>query len=546
MSENFDVAKALGVEEHLNAVSYDVPADYIPSDFALEFVTFIKLVNGAEGEENKTPLFHYLMLDTIMCGENWIANMCYRGSAKTTVMGEYLFLFIGVYGAVPGFGPVNLALYVSDSIENGVKNMRKNLEFRWENSDFLREYIPITRFTDVRWEFHNADCRCKLCSPDSIDKSNVLIVKGYGAKTGVRGAKEMGTRPQLAVMDDLISDEDARSATVISAVEDTVYKAVNFALHPENNMRIWSGTPFNARDPLYKAVESGAWKANVFPVCEQFPCTREEFRGAWDDRQGYDYVKGEYEKAVKMGKVNTFNQELMLRIMSEEDRLIKDEDIRWYKHDTILTNKGRYNFYITTDFATSEKESSDYSVISVWAYNNNGDWFWVDGVLARQTMDKNIHDLFRLAQKYSPQSVGVEVSGQQGGFIPWIQDQMMVRNCWFSLASENNKSQPGIRPNTNKLVRFNTVVPLFKAGKIYFPTEMKGNHVVAEAINELSLVSNGGFRSKHDDFIDTISMLMVMSAWKPSEAGELSQTSDGMWELDEPTENNDQLSSYIV
>lgn len=533
MSEDFDVAKALGVEEHLNTVNYSVPDDYVPSDFALEFVTFIKLVNGAQGEENKTPLVHYKMLDTIVAGGRKIANLCHRGFAKTTVMGEYLFLFIGVYGEIPGFGKVPLALYVSDSIENGIKNMRKNLEYRWENSDFLKEYIPKTRFTDVRWEFSNAD-------------GNTFIVKGYGAKTGVRGAKEMGTRPVMAVLDDLISDEDARSATVISAVEDTVYKAVNFALHPKRKMIIWSGTPFNAKDPLYKAVESGAWSVNVFPVCEQFPCTKEEFRGSWADRFDFDYVKSEYEDAIKLGMVHTFNQELMLRIMSDEDRMIQDDDIRWYKHDSIISNAARYNFYITTDFATSEKESADYSVVSVWAYNNNGDWFWVDGVCARQTMDKNINDLFRLAQKYKPQSVGIEVSGQQGGFIPWVQDQMMVRNCWFTMASENNTNKPGIRPNTNKMVRFNTVVPWFKAGKIYFPTEKKGNSVVAEALNELSLVSLSGFRSKHDDFIDTISMLASMTPWKPSEIGEVHENSDGMWEIEEPTENYDQLKSYIV
>ena len=448
-------------------------------------------------------------------------------------MGEYLFLFIGQYGQIPGFGTVPLALYVSDSIENGVKNMRKNLEYRWENSDFLKEYIPVTRFTDVRWEFNNAD-------------GNKFIVKGYGAKTGVRGAKEMGTRPVLAVMDDLISDEDARSATVISAVEDTVYKAVNYALHPKRKMTIWSGTPFNAKDPLYKAVESGAWAVNVFPVCEQFPCDKKDFVGSWPDRFDYEYVKGEYDDAVKLGMVHTFNQELMLRIMSEEDRMIMDEDIRWYKYASIVDNRARYNFYITTDFATSEKESADYSVISVWAYNNNGDWFWVDGVCARQTMDKNIDDLFRLSQEYKPQKVGIEVSGQQGGFVPWIQDQMMVRNIWFTLASENNTNKAGIRPNTNKMVRFNTVVPWFKAGKIYFPTEKKANFAVAEALNELSLISLSGFRSKHDDFLDTISMLASMTPWKPSEIGEVQESSSGLWELDEPTENGDLLKSYIV
>lgn len=528
-----DTRKARNVEQYLEDIIYNDDKDYVPTDFALEFVNFIKLVNGAEGEEHLTPVLHYRMLDLVQGNKQDIVNMLFRGSAKTTLLGEYLFLYLGVYGHLPGFGEIKLALYVSDSIENGVKNMRKNLEYRWENSDFLRQYIPKTRFTDVRWEFNNLS-------------GKRLVVKGYGAKTGVRGTKEMGVRPNLAVLDDLVSDEDARSATVIASIEDTVYKAIDYALHPTKKKTIWSGTPFNSRDPLYKAVESGSWYVNLYPVCEAFPCAEEDFKGAWEDRFTYAYVKRQYEKAVRVGKLDTFNQELMLQIMSDEDRLIQDSDIQWYKHKNVLDNKGMFNFYITTDFATSEKTSADFSVISVWALNNNGDFFWVDGICKRQLMNQSIDDLFRLVQEYSPQQVGIEVSGQQHAFIVWLQGEMMRRNVYFTMASEHNSNKPGIRPNTNKMERFNIVVPWFKLGRIYFPTERKLGTEVMEAMAELRLASANGFKSKHDDFIDTISMLASLKTWKPSQISTITKKDDsGIWEM-EDDDTVDYLGSYIV
>ena len=524
--------EAKTVEEWLNTTDYGDNIGYTPSAFALEFINFIKMVNGEEGEEHKTPPVHYKMLDTIAGDESHIVNMCHRGMSKTTMMGEYLFLYLAVYGGIADFG-VELAIYVSDSIENGVKNMRRNVEYRWQNSEFLQKFIPHTRFTDVRMEFTNVD-------------GKKLIVKMYGAKTGVRGAKELGRRVDLAVLDDLVSDEDARSATIISSIEDTIYKAIDYALHPTKSKTIWSGTPFNSRDPLYKAVESGAWVVNVYPVCEEFPCKKEDFKGSWEDRFHYDYVKGKYDRALKAGKIDTFNQELMLRIMSDEDRLIQDHEIKWYKHSQVLQNKGMFNFYITTDFATSEKTSSDFSVISVWAYNNNGDWLWVDGICKKQLMDKNIDDLFRLCAEYQPQQVGIEVSGQQGGFIPWIQREMLTRNCYFNLASENNTTKPGIRPNTNKLQRFNIVVPWFKMGKVYFPEEMKSGECLAEIMVELRLASASGFRSKNDDGIDTISMLGSITPWKPSYVTpKIEDDKNRMWE-DDIEEGVGTLGSYIV
>ena len=45
------------VDEYLNEVSYKPDPNYIPSEFALDFVNFIKLVNADRGgEENKNLL----------------------------------------------------------------------------------------------------------------------------------------------------------------------------------------------------------------------------------------------------------------------------------------------------------------------------------------------------------------------------------------------------------------------------------------------------------------------------------------------------------
>jgi predicted phage terminase large subunit-like protein len=233
--------------------------------------------------------------------------------------------------------------------------------------------------------------------------------------------------------------------------------------------------------------------------------------------------------------------------MSDEDRLVQDGDIIWYERNRLLKNKGAYNFYITTDFATSERSSADFSVISVWALNSNGDWLWVDGICKRQLMDQNIDDLFRLAQMYKPQQVGVEVAGQQGGFIQWIQREMTNRNNYFTLASEGNSNRPGIRPATNKMQRFNIVLPWFKTKKIWFPEEMKKDLIIIEAMEELSLASAAGFKSKHDDFIDTISMLGSLNSWRPSQEVQSSINSDNsvIWD-DEDEDASSYYDSYIV
>lgn len=236
----------------------------------------------------------------------------------------------------------------------------------------------------------------------------------------------------------------------------------------------------------------------------------------------------------------------MLQIMSDEDRLVHDNDLQWYSLSHLMDKRDNFNFYITTDFATSEKESADYSFISVWAVNHKGYYFWVDGICERQTMDKNLDDLFTLVVKYNPQSVGVEVSGQQAGFIPWIQREMFNRNVFFSLASNSKDGSLGLRPTTNKMERFNITLPDFKLKRFYFPIDKKFSKPLKELLLELSQASVGGFRSKHDDGLDTISQLAMMNIWLPSARDSLTLNPNGVYTDDCESQTNHKLSSYTV
>jgi hypothetical protein len=238
-------------------------------------MNWIKLVNGGIGESHKTPPVNLKMLDKVTEPSSYIANLCFRGAAKTTLFGEYFFLFLGMFGYLPNFGRVPCAIYVSDSMDNGVKSLRKNMEFRYNSSDFLREWIPQITFTDNYIEMVNRE-------------NQRFGLKMFGAKTGLRGTKIFGLRPPLCVLDDLVSDDDSKSKAAMIAIKDTVYKGVNHALDPTRRKVVFNGTPFNSEDILIEAVESGAWDVNVWPVCEQFPCEPEKFAGAWEDRFTYD------------------------------------------------------------------------------------------------------------------------------------------------------------------------------------------------------------------------------------------------------------------
>jgi hypothetical protein len=429
----------------------------------------------------------------------------YTVTHNTTLFAEYLILYIAVFGGLPHFEDITVAIYVADSMENGAKKLRGNVESRYLNSDFLQQLLPRERckFTDALLVFENIE-------------GKKLYVDLFGVKTGVRGVKHEGRRVDLIICDDLLSDKNAESPTIINDINNVIDKAIAHMVNPNKYAFIWSGTPFNKNDPLYTSVESGAYKVNAYPVCEKFPCSKEEFRSAWGDRFTYQYVMAKYKKAKAKGNVQSFYQELMLKVIDEDTRLIHENDIRWYDSKTLLMYKKAYNFYITSDLATSISVKSDYRAICVWALNCNNDWFLVDGVLNKLELSDNIDKIFEFASKYKPLEVGIEVTGQQGGFISWIETEMIRRNIFFNLASANNSGLAGIRPTSNKFERFLTVVPRFKLKKMYLAKDQKNLPLVVEFLEEVLNCSNKTFQSKYDDVADCISMLQYLNISIPS------------------------------
>lgn len=486
------------LDEYLNDISYLPRVGYVPSAFALKFVNFIKLV-GAD-ESDLTPEVHLLMLDGLAGTKENIVNLCFRGLGKTVVFAEYLNLYLGTFGVIDGFGTVNGMLYVSDAMDNGVKNFRSNVETKYNNSPFLQFWIPEANFTENFIEYRRKD-------------GSQFGTRMYGAQSGIRGTKIYGQRPQLVVMDDLIkSDEDAASAAVMSKIRNSVYKGIIPALDPKHRKVILNGTPFNKSDIMCEAVENGAFHVNVWPVCEEWPCAKEDFRSAWPDRFTYEAVKKNYELIGP----TAFAQEMMLRLTSDDERLLLDTEIKTYSYKQWMQSRPAYTTYITTDFATTEDKKSDWTVASVWAVDYKGNFRWIGGFLKKQLMDATVDGLFELVDRHAPLGVAIEVTGQQGGFIPWLVREMNGRKTYFNLLSHANGGKPGFRVVKSKLQRFHEVVPLFKAGKILLPNDMDEHPWMKEFWVEIRLATKNGLKSKHDDVLDTVSQLYLIDPVLPA------------------------------
>ena len=517
--------------------------NYVPSDEALKFIAFIR---ACDIEENANAEIHYRLADKYFSKDKQILIESFRGSAKSTLM-LWLVIYTAIRGELPGFGRVGFIAFVGDSAEGGVKNFFRNIAGKIDRSPLLKSLLTILRKTDDEMELKNT-------------KGVELCLKGFGANTNIRGVLYKNLRPDVVILDDITTNEAINSEVIQKTINNNFYKAIVPILHPTEYKMFFIGTPISERDLISQLSNNSKWVVHKFPVCKKFPCTEEEFEGAWEDRFTYKAVKEKYDFYKEAGTLQAFYQEYMLELTDLSTLLVTEEDIRWFDPTLVYKNKGMYNIYITTDFATSTKRSADYSTIGIWAISSNSDWLLIDGQCKRQTMQDNIDDLFRYVSKWKPISVGVESSGQQGGFLSILQEMMMQRNIWFTLASKQGSREPGIRPTKDKVQRFVTgVQPKFKQGKVWIPkpeiakdTNPNLYKLVEELNSELSRFTlAGGVKAlKHDDAIDLLNQLSEMDVYSPSEDFGIEKTvveGDTLWTgiLQDEDDDMDSKNSLI-
>lgn len=534
---------------------------YIPSDFAIEFIIFIRLVLGEE-PENTSPKAHYFFIDCVFQQANvkpffMIRNIDYdelkdrvvilasREFSKSTLV-AYLILYMAAKGKVPGFGKVNYGLYVADSMRNNVETTMTTIKKVYQESKYLKSLFEDTRLIQTEVSFirkpttrkeidaYQQAINVEKLRPDEVPgrMKRTFTLVGIGANTGGRGSRDGLARPDFTIFDDMLpSEAEANSDVILAKVESTIESDILPGMNNNGNFSIMIGTPYSKKDPVYRRIEQGTWLPVVFPRGNMLPTDEKTFISVWEDRHSYKNCRKDYVRAMKAkdagdsSKLRSLLQEHYLRISSDEDRMITDSMVQWYNRTDIERRLTQYNVYMTTDFTTTGSSGSDMSGIAVWALGSNNDIFMLDLCLRRQELEEQYEEVFRMNKywaKHSTKSItiGIEVDGQQKGHILALKDRMIRKNEYMTIGKQKG-AKPGSEgilsrlEKGNKHWRFRMMLPLFQNKKIWFPRELEDTPDMRELMDQIKYATYAGFGTKCDDGADLISQLGMMDMQFP-------------------------------
>ncbi len=146
------------------------------------------------------------------------------------------------------------------------------------------------------------------------------------------------------------------------------------------------------------------------------------------------------------------------------------DDAQGFKPDWLRYYEGGYgefggpprgmNIYILVDPANEKKKENDYTAIAVIGLGDDQNYYLLDAVRDRMNLTERTNQMFRLVQKWRPLKVVYEKYGMQSDIehIQYVQNHLRKR---FNIMP--------IGGNTPKEDRIRRLVPVFEAGRFYFP-----------------------------------------------------------------------------
>jgi len=494
-------------------------ADYFPQKETIKFFVWL---NTYFDEENKSAESHFQLIDHLFKRGQFKGFECSRGLAKSTLIGIYHLIYIAFLGRKPNFGQVDYVLYIMDTVTQVAANFEQMIMILEDNPE-LKKHLEIKKSRlgdDPTLYVYNKDL------------NRTIYFKGRGAGQKMRGTRIGGKRPNIILLDDIENDENVESKENREKLANWFFNAVIPAVNPNNFEIDFIGTPIH-QDALLLNLLEGAGDDEFFKQYEfkfiQLPAAEhlteamikgesdEEIISAWSDRFTLKYLRTMYGLYASQGKTTAFWQEFMLQIAPKENLLYDISKIRKYKTADIGKNRSSMTFYITVDLAISQKDTADYTVITVIGINDNNDWMLIDGFFGRIKPDETIEKIFEYVVMYRPYEVVIEKVAFQTAMKTFLEREMLLRNIYFSI---NMVSRP--QHKNSKLTVLKGLQPIVNMGKFYVPEDYMENYV-AELFNEMSMITNEKILAKHDDLIDSISQLTLIRVLVQNPVGQAVQ-----------------------
>ncbi len=310
-------------------------------------------------------------------------------------------------------------------------------------------------------------------------------MEAHSTQESVRGRLHLEQRPDILILDDIETNKTKDSEAYTKQVHQHITEAMG-GMSPDGVM-LYLGNYITEYGNIQWLIDRA--KTDDKLIIRNVPVVIDG-KPAWPGK----YAMTDQE-AVAEGKVSIEDKQRQLGHLVFSYEMMNqpiDETIAEFKREWVkytlpsMLDHMQTNCYITIDSAVSEKESADYTGITINKISRENIWY-VKTYRMKMNSKDLIDHIFYLHDTYKPIEIGIEKTTFTLAIKPFFEDEMRKRNKFIRITELEHKQ-------TNKETRIRGLIPRLQSGSIIFLEKS------LTFLDEMRTFPNG----QHDDELDSL------------------------------------------
>lgn len=321
---------------------------------------------------------------------------------------------------------------------------------------------------------------------------NGVRVEAHSTQESVRGRIHLNQRPDVLILDDIENNKTKDSEAYTKQVADHISEAMA-GLSPDGFM-LYLGNYLSEYGNIQRIIDRakidpGIRVRNIPVMIDNKPTWEAKYALTDEEAKATGKVSIE-DKQRQLGSL-VFSYEMMNKPIDEMSAEFKREYAMFSIDREVLERQTKC--YITIDSAVSEKESADFTGVTINRVTLDNKWY-INTYRLKINSKELIDHLFYLHKTYNPSVIGLEETTFTMAIQPFIQEEMRKRQVFFSITPIKHRGQ-------QKELRIRGLIPRWENKSIF----LVGDNL--ELLDEMRTFPN----SLHDDVLDSLSMQLQVA-----------------------------------
>lgn len=364
--------------------------------------------------------------------KRFVNERFFRGAAKTTRLRAYTAKRIA-------YGLSRTILYVGASEGHAARSVqwvRSQIEPRMMGDGSIKR----TEFAEVfnlrpgkKWQEHEIEVF------HGLDDRPIWVL-GVGITGNIRGINFDDYRPDLIILDDIVTDENAATEDQREKVKDLVLGSLKNSLAPAteepNAKLVMLQTPIDSRDVSMVVENDPEWTTETFGCWtkETQDLSLTEQQSSWPERYPSDTLRKEKQSAVLANRLSKFAREMECKLVSAETLSFRPNWVRFYE-----TQPKSYQAVLVIDpvpppsdrqLKKNNLANKDFEAHAVVA-RSGGDYYLLDYRIHRgHDPSWSAATMFELGSRYRVSRILLETIAAQR-YLKWFLEQEMARKQFY-------------------------------------------------------------------------------------------------------------------